>query len=208
MAFSIFPQRERSTVQRSTATQNRGNSLTDNPTGTPIITLENAEDILHYIPQYKVIICSQHCSAVRNVARHLQEYHFGDPKDKSAISRQFRQYEVLSPALIQLPPPLELPFDLLGKPKNAFICDEEECGFISINRSEIAKHCNKTHLWRSSKADREHWHHVFVQTFFSSGGFQKYFTVDYNEQRGGQGQPSGLTLQHNDQVNITLIEEE
>jgi len=62
MAFSVFSQRERSTIQRSTATQNRGNSLTD----TPKITLENAEDIFHYIPQYKVIICSQHCSAVRN----------------------------------------------------------------------------------------------------------------------------------------------
>ncbi|KAL1582106.1 hypothetical protein WHR41_09218 [Cladosporium halotolerans] len=43
----------------------------------------------------------------------------------------------------------------------------------------MRKHCNRAHDWKSSKGDREHWHCVWVQTFFKSAGLQKYFTVDY-----------------------------
>jgi hypothetical protein len=46
----------------------------------------------------------------------------------------------------------------------------------------MRKHCNRTHDWKSSKEDREHWHRVWAQTFFKSAGLQKYFTVDHTEQ--------------------------
>jgi hypothetical protein len=48
----------------------------------------------------------------------------------------------------------------------------------SISRDEMRKHCNRTHDWRSSKGDREHWHSVWVQTFFKSAGLQ--MTISYN----------------------------
>ncbi|THX18980.1 hypothetical protein D6D12_10783, partial [Aureobasidium pullulans] len=91
------------------------------------------------------------------------------------------------PSEVQLPPPLKEPIESLGKPRDAYICDEEECGFITISRDEIRKHCNQTHEWRSTKEDQEHWHHVYVQTFFSNGGRQRYFTVDYDDPDAVEG---------------------
>ncbi|KAK4960633.1 hypothetical protein LTR28_005104 [Elasticomyces elasticus] len=57
--------------------------------------------------------------------------------------------------MVPLPPPLETPFSSLGKPLRGLM----------------------VHAWRSTKGDLEHWHAVKVQTIFSTGGFQRYFTV-------------------------------
>ena len=53
-------------------------------------------------------------------------------------------------------------------------------------------HCNQTHDWRSSAEEREHWHPVWVQTFFKSSGLQKYFTVWHNEEENIDGQVDGI----------------
>ena len=146
------------------------------------ITVENADDWLEYEARYKVLICKYHQYALQNLSNHLRTQHSGSTKEKSAVVKKFASLEILQPSKVQLPPPLEQPIESLGKPRDAFVCDEEECGFITISRDEIRKHCNKEHDWRSTKRDQEHWHHVYVQTFFSNGGRQRYFTVDYYDQ--------------------------
>jgi len=65
----------------------------------------------------------------------------------------------------------------------AFLCDTEECGFISKNCSVVVQHCNQAHGWHSSKKDPEHWTDVKVQTFFTRGSFQHYFTVHVPEEQ-------------------------
>ncbi|KAF3029165.1 hypothetical protein E8E12_000446 [Didymella heteroderae] len=72
---------------------------------------------------------------------------------------------------------VDAPFLALGEPLDAFVCEEEECGYISISRPVIAQHCNTKHEWQSKKDDRNHWMPVKAQTFFRTGGFQRYFTV-------------------------------
>ena len=69
---------------------------------------------------------------------------------------------------------------MLGQPKQAWICEEPECEFISKNRNVIRQHCNG-HGWKASKESPTRWHSVWVQCFFPSGGFQRYFTADYSE---------------------------
>ncbi|TKA60633.1 hypothetical protein B0A49_13140 [Cryomyces minteri] len=146
------------------------------------ITLTNAELVLQYEPQHKVLICREHHYAVQNLAKHLKVYHVGDAREKRAVVGKYRQYAFLKPVEVPLPEPVGAPFDSLGKPRKAYICDEEECGLISVSRSVVAQHCNKKHKWQSTKADREHWHSLYVQTFFT-GGAQRYFTVQYDEVR-------------------------
>ncbi|GAB7357797.1 hypothetical protein MBLNU459_g0613t1 [Dothideomycetes sp. NU459] len=170
------------------------------------ITVENCTRILQYEEQYKVIICREHGYAVRNLARHLRESHLGKAKDKQQVVRMFSDCEVADPREVLVPPPLEAPIEALGKPRLAFLCEEDECNYISTNRSEMGKHCNKKHNWKSTKGDLEHWHQVYVQTFFSAGGFQKYFTVDWNER--DQTQQSRSTLRYEDEVDILSIEED
>lgn len=146
--------------------------------------MENIDELLQYESNYKVVICKQHLQAVQNIDRHLEKYHSVAAKDRRAIVNKYAQYTILEPPRVPLPAPLEPPLGVLGKPIDGFLCEEEECGFISINRSVIAQHCNKVHDWQSTKRDREHWSKVKVQTFFRTGGFQRYFVVHAPEENG------------------------
>jgi hypothetical protein len=129
-----------------------------------------------------VIIYSIHKYAIRNVATHLRDLHSGTKKQRQAIINAFSTCILRDPKDIESSLPLGLPLRILGKPLLTFICKEPECEQISISRDEMCKHCNRTHDWRSTKEEREHWHSVWVQTSFKSAGLQKYFTVDYTDQ--------------------------
>jgi hypothetical protein len=149
---------------------------------TTAITIDNADMILQWIPEYRVIICCDHKYAISSVIQHLCIFHLGKDAEKRAVVIAFASYDLHKLKDVLLPPLLQTLFQELGKPTCAFICKEPECEQISISRDEMCKHCNRTHDWRSSKEDREHWHSVWVQTFFKSAGLQKYFTVDYTNQ--------------------------
>ena len=145
------------------------------------ITIENAKETLEWQPEYSILICRDHGYAIGSVAHHLRIYHSGTDNDKKAVVDLFSEHVLCSPKDVLLPPPLEQPFDALKKPQKGFICNEPECERITVSRDEIRKHCNRDHYWKSSKEEREHWHQVWVQTFFISAGLQKYFTVQHDE---------------------------
>lgn len=171
----------------SSSNQNSRSQSTSKAASKVKITVENADDWLQYEEKYKLLICKYHQYALQNLSNHLRTHHSGSTKEKSAVVKKFASLHTLQPSEVQLPPPLKEPIESLGKPRDAYICDEEECGFITISRDEIRKHCNQTHEWRSTKEDQEHWHHVYVQTFFSNGGRQRYFTVDYDDPDAVEG---------------------
>ncbi|KAL2356365.1 hypothetical protein BJ546DRAFT_601037 [Cryomyces antarcticus] len=141
------------------------------------ITIENEEEVLHYEPEYKVLICREHGYSVRNLHDHLRDQHATNIKERRAIVEKYAQYELLEPRNVPLPPPLGSPIEGLGKPVEAFLCEEEECGFVSTNHSVIRKHCNTKHDWKWKKEDPEYWTKVKAQTFFTGGGFRRYFVV-------------------------------
>jgi hypothetical protein len=167
-------------ITLNTRSDDRSDKSTDNrvneQSGQKII-VENANEYLHWLPEHSVIVCSVHKYAMRNVATHLRDSHCGTKKQRQAVVDAYSQFITCDPKNVLLPSPLGLPLNVLGRPLLAFICEEPECERISISRDEMRKHCNTTHDWKSSKEDREHWHHVWVQTFFKSTGLQKYFTT-------------------------------
>lgn len=168
------------------------------------ITIDNASEWLQYESQHKLLVCKYHCYAISNLSSHLRTEHSGTPKEKAAVARKYSHLQILNPTQAQLPPPLEPPIQSLGRPRDAFICNEEECGYITVSRHEIRKHCNKDHEWRSTKADREHWHHIFVQSFVSTGGRQRYFTVDYEEENA----IDNIEVEHNNQRHTSRARQE
>ena len=104
--------------------------------------------------------------------------------------RTFAYCPIRPPYQVPLPPSLEPPFDYLGTPKRAYICDEEECDTLSVSRDKIRIHCNKVHGWKSTPQQRTHWRETWVQTFFGAGR-ERYFTVSYDgpsspRKRGGR----------------------
>jgi hypothetical protein len=136
------------------------------------------DDVFHYESKYKVLICKKHQYAVRNPHDHLRDKHAEIAiEGRRAIIERYAGCERWEPAKVQLPPPLGPPIPALGQPLKALQCNEKVCGFISINRKEMLKHCNKIHNWRHSTKTPVHWNAVHVQTFFTSGGFRRYFVV-------------------------------
>lgn len=103
-----------------------------------------------------------------------------------------------------LPEPLGKPFKSLGEPIKALICEEEECGYITINRSVMGQHCNKKHVWRSTRTQKEYWHNIWVQTFFGSRR-QRYFSVQWSEEEHSRVTSRLDVLE---KLEIDLIEEE
>jgi hypothetical protein len=60
------------------------------------------------------------------------------------------------------------------------------CSFITVNIDSMKKHCYKLHdlSWTGNK--NLLYKSVKVQTFFSSGGLQKYFIVDLDDGEDGE----------------------
>ena len=163
------------------------------------LTVDNVARFLKYEREFRVLICKVHGYAVRNLENHLRTHHVGSQKEKKAVVDAYKDYQLSNVASVPLPEPLKKPFASLGKPRKAYICEEPECGYISINRDVVRIHCNKEHNWKSTEAERKHWHQVWVQTFFSAAGLQRYFTVDYNESEdedGGDEDRPGTADQH------------
>lgn len=172
------------------------------------INIENARQFLHYYAEFGVLICShnRHCYAVRSLENHLRLYHSGSTKEKKAVVELFRSCPLRDPSSVPLPAPLGKPFATLGKPKRAYFCDEPECEKTSINADQIRKHNNEEHNWKSSKAGDRNWHEVWVQTFFSAAGLQRYFTVDYSNSEAGEEEASQrtTTLQRSLEISTVL----
>jgi hypothetical protein len=120
------------------------------------ITVDNASDWLQYETRYKVLVSRYHCRGISNLRSHLRTGHSGTTSEKEAVVRKHLHLETLRPTTVQLPPPLQATIKSLRRPRDAFICDEEECGYMTISRDGIRKHCNRKHDWRSTKEDREH----------------------------------------------------
>jgi hypothetical protein len=139
---------------------------------------------LQYESEHILLICKYHRYAISNLSSHLRIEHSRTPEEKAAVASNYSHLQISNPAQVQLPPPLEPPLRSPGRPRDAFICDKEECKFITISRHEILKHCKRKHKWRSTKADCEHFYHVYVQSFVTTGDRQRYFAVGEQEQSG------------------------
>jgi hypothetical protein len=129
-----------------------------------------------YLEDYELIICSEHGYALRNLNRHLLDYHNYPRNVRKAIIQRFNGVPHRLPEHARLPKAFGSPMDAIAAPRRGFACEEEECDFISTGRTKIAQHCNG-HGWKSMPGEREHWADVWVQSFCLTPGKQRWFTV-------------------------------
>lgn len=127
-----------------------------------------------------MLFCVHHACGVRNLKTHLRDYHTGSMATKKAVVQRYAGLRITAPKEVRVPPPMHEPFAVLGRPKKAYVCDEEDCPFVSVSRDAVRMHCNR-HGWRWSRTQPRHWHEGWAQCFFPTGGFQQYFIVDYSE---------------------------
>jgi len=152
------------------------------------LTEDEITQQFHYLEQFRALICRQHCTAVLNVTTHLQQHHATTSKDRRRIVQHFEGLQLSTPDEIIPPPPGRLPLKELGDSQNAFQCTHfdpitgDSCNKITINLEGLRMHCKNAHQIRWVGDTQKLYDKVRVQTFFRSGGFQRYFTVNESYQ--------------------------
>ena len=134
-----------------------------------------------YLEEHRLIVCREHGYALRNLDRHLLDYHVYPQSVRRTISRRFNGVEFVVPEDAPLPKAYGPPIEAIAPPRVGYLCDEKDCGFTSISRTRTAQHCNG-HGWRSSHEEKEHWTRVWVQSFCSKSGRQRWFIVSVDEE--------------------------
>jgi superfamily II DNA helicase RecQ len=140
------------------------------------ITRENCDTVICFLEEFGVLVCKQHRTGVVNLDRHLREQHGTPIAQRRQVLEHFAQFSVVDPSTVELPEEPAALIPELGAPLSGMQC--RACSFITVNTSSIKTHCRKLHQlsWTGDKSAL--YSSVKVQTFFSSGGLQKYFIVD------------------------------
>ena len=179
--------------------QNQQRSTPHQPTA-QLLTLDNIASILDYNSEYQVLFCTQHHCAIQNLHDHLRDQHVTTPAHRTAIVQHYARFPRLPPQDVLLPLAQGSAFSQLGPPIKAFECDGNSCGFITVNISEIRKHCNRVHHWRASRHEKSYWHTVHAQTFFRNPQVRRYFTVVVQHDEATTLVPQTVEDQHDIQI--------
>jgi hypothetical protein len=143
------------------------------------LSLENCDNTLCFLEDFRVLVYKQHCTAVVNLNTHLREQHATPAKLRERIIEHFSRYDMAEPKDVKLPEQPADPIEELGLPLHGLKC--KTCDFITINIDVMRTHCKKNHeqAWIGNTSLL--YDCVNVQTFFCTGGLQKYFVVDLGE---------------------------
>lgn len=141
------------------------------------VTYIHPRDYISYLDKHKVIICKVHAIGIRNLETHLRDYHSIPKKERELIRKEYSNVSIIELNKAQLPLPLEPPIKELGKPLDGFLCDQDHCGFITVNTTRLRQHYKKVHRVPWTKNTIALLQKVKVQTFSQTPGQQRYFIV-------------------------------
>jgi hypothetical protein len=164
---------------RSRRTRSRGSAAA-------AITLLSSEDINEqfcYLRKYCVLVCKEHATSVLNLKAHLRSYHSVASEQRRAIVQHFRGWPINPAQDVALPAALSPPIEELGQPLDGLACEQDGCSFITINVDTLRIHAKKHHniAWKGDTSTL--YKRVKVQTFFRTGGLQRYFVVRAADRR-------------------------
>ena len=163
------------TPQQANNTSNSKSNTANSHKWPRQLTLSNCNDVFCFLEDFGVIVCKQHCTAVVSLDAHLRKHHAALAPLRQQIVKRFSQFKTIAPSAIELPDEPAQPIEELGDPLDGAQC--ETCSWITINKDEMRKHCKKDHqkAWVGEKSLL--YKTVKVQSFFRTGGLQKYFIV-------------------------------
>ncbi|PVH90514.1 hypothetical protein DM02DRAFT_734545 [Periconia macrospinosa] len=151
--------------------------------------------------KYKVLVCLEHTTGIQNLNSHLRDYHAVPAKERKAIVEKYSWAAIETADQVRLPAPMGRPIQELGEPIRGLQCAEGDCDYISINQGVFRKHCKKEHglQWVGDTGDL--YTNVNVQTFFRTGGLQRYFVVRAPDNDGNHSTPAEVR----DEVDRLLV---
>ena len=129
-----------------------------------------------FLKDFGVLVCKQHCTAIVSLKAHLSKHHAASAALRRQIIERFSHFDTVSPSAIEpLDEPAQ-PIEELGEPLNGALC--KTCRWITTSKDQMRMHCKKNHQqsWTGDKSSL--YKAVKVQSFFRTGGLQKYFIVE------------------------------
>ena len=168
-----------STPQLSEDTRSRSNKQRRR-TGLHV-SLNNCDDVLCFLEDFGALVCKAHHTAVVNLDAHLLQHHGVPAATRKLVVERFRHHCTVNPADMELPDEPAQVIEELGKPLDGLRC--RTCKFTTVNINAMRMHCKKDHqqAWRGDTSSL--YDAVTVQSFFRTGGLQRYFVVDVAEAR-------------------------
>jgi hypothetical protein len=138
--------------------------------------LENCNNTLYFLEDFRVLVYKQHYTAVVNLNTHLQEQHATPVKLRKQIIEHFSRYNIAEPKDIKL---LEQPANLIKELRLLlYRLKYKACNFITINIDVMQTHCKKNYKQAWIGNISLLYNYIKVQIFFYTGGLQKYFVVN------------------------------
>jgi hypothetical protein len=151
-------------------------------TGAAALTLENVEEHFSFLREYGVLVCKEHATGIQNVDVHLLRQHAVSSEERRAIREHVcQQWSIKLAKDVELPAPFRPPFQELGEPLDAFQCKYDgDCSFTfcTVNINALRIHIKQKHKQGWKGRESMPYENVKVQTFFRTGGLQRYFTVN------------------------------
>jgi antitoxin component of RelBE/YafQ-DinJ toxin-antitoxin module len=139
------------------------------------VSLSNCAEVFCFLQDYRVFVCKQHHTAVINLDRHMSQYHNVPASVRRQVVNCFSRLKPVDPCKIKLPEEPAQAIEQLGKPLAGLQC--RACGFITVNKDQIRMHCKRDHQLGWVGDTSQLYNSVRVQSFFRTGGMQKYFIV-------------------------------
>ena len=168
--------------------------------------LEDVDKHFCYLRRYGVLFCKDHSTGVLNLSLHLRRFHSITSKQRIAITQHFydQNYPITPAQDIALPAALSPPIEELGLPLDGLACKQDGCSFLTISMDALRIHAKKQHsiAWKGNTAAL-YTTGIKVQTFFKSGGLQRYFIVDAGQIRSS----SSTTLSTRNPTTDTVKEQ-
>src|SRR2546429_1066644 len=156
---------------------------------------DNMEQLLHYLPEYQVVLCKVHEYALQpdSIATHLSQRHAASSTVSKAIATKMLQQPLIpaKPDKLIMPKPGIRPIANLQIFEDGCAC--KICDYVCRSIQCMEKHLRKTHFWRKRRISRPGignapWEtNVWCQTFFPTA--RRFFRVSKDAQH--QRQPLG-----------------
>lgn len=156
------------------------------------LNASNADKCFRYLHTYKVLVCLEHATGIQNLDSHLRDYHAVPAKERMTIVKKYSWVVIERADQVCLPASMGQPIQELGHPVNGLQCTEADCDYISVNKGVFRKHCKKEHGLRWIGDTSELYMNVKVQTFFRTGGLQRYFVVHAPDGNDEPSAPAGV----------------
>jgi hypothetical protein len=145
------------------------------------LTVSNCNEVFCFLEDFSILVCKQHCTAIVSLDAHLRKHHAASATLRQQIVKCFNHFNTVTPSTVELPDEPAQAIEELGEPLDGAQC--KTCRWITINKDQMRMHCKKKHqqAWTGDRSLL--YSSVKVQSFFRTGGLQRYFIVDPAEGR-------------------------